>query len=94
MKFKEDYREILSEEEIIKYNEVIKKANERGYVLKSDGEFTMKICKRIQVCERCGKSVSDGGGFCIATAPDKFGEEISVGYHSMCFSCEMKDVVW
>lgn len=93
LKYREDIEKVVTKEEIQKRNEIVKKVNERGYVLKGEASFLLSFDKKTRVCNTCGKTFKESGGWVLATAMDKSGRELNIGLFENCFDCNMKEIM-
>lgn len=74
-----------------KINSIIEKCNNLGYIPKTSAADLVKLSRKYQVCAKCGIHVGKVP-FHTATALDRNGEEIHIGYHALCFHCEIEEL--
>lgn len=89
-RYREDLESVVSEDEIIERNEIMKKFDETERITKKDAEKLFKFERKTRLCKTCGKSVFDKG---VMFMPIQTDDKKYVGLFEKCFTCEMSDVM-
>ena len=87
------YEKVVTKEEIEKRNEIVDKTNERGWFFKKEAKFLLSFEGKARVCNTCGRTLTETKGWRLVSAPDRYGNNLQIGYAANCFECEMRDIM-
>lgn len=93
LKYREDLEKVVTKEEIEKRNEIVDKTNERGWFFKKEAKFLLSFEGKARVCNTCGRTLTETKGWRLVSAPDRYGNNLQIGYAANCFECEMRDIM-
>ena len=93
LKYREDLEKVVTKEEIEKRNEIVDKTNERGWFFKKEAKVLLSFEGKARVCNTCGRTLTETKGWRLVSAPDRYGNNLQIGYAANCFECEMRDIM-
>jgi hypothetical protein len=94
LRLRKNWDTFVTPEETERHRQIICRCNERGYVLKGEAEFLLKYNKKTRCCHDCERTYNDVGTiWCLADAPDRYGEMLPIDLPERCLECEMKEFI-
>lgn len=92
LKLRQNWQDFVTAKQIERHNKIVERANTTGKLTTSNGMFLVDYDKRTRVCNTCGRTFKESGGWVTATFENSNGEEIPCGLMADCFECQLKDI--
>lgn len=91
---RENWQDLVTAEQIEKYNAIQLKTMETKKLSRTDGAFLKKLDRKTRVCNSCGRTVEEAKGWGVFDFVNPDGTRIPCGYDLMCFECTMKEIMF
>ena len=91
---RENWQDLVTAEQIEKYNAIQLKTTETKKLSRTDGAFLKKLDRKTRVCNSCGRTVEEAKGWGVFDFVNPDGTRIPCGYDLMCFECTMKEIMF